>query len=123
MKKNRFAFYRERIGETQEKISEVLNIPLDIYIEFEENKREPSQQVKDAFYGLLTRFPGSTSLSKLRIQAIYAYKKSYQAKTGGYPSGKHWIPFSFATSKRTLVDFSPYDDDLDKGVIKTEKEI
>jgi DNA-binding XRE family transcriptional regulator len=123
MKKNEFAFYRKRIRQTQEKIAEVLNIPLDIYIEIEENKREPSQRVNDAFYRLLTRFPGSTDLSKLTIKAIDEYKAEYQLKTGKLPRGKHWIPFSFATSKRALIDFTPYDDDLDKGVIKTEKEM
>ena len=123
MKKNEFAFYRKRIRQTQEKIAEVLNIPLDIYIEIEDNKREVSKRVSDAFYRLLTRFPGSTDLSKLTIKAIDEYKAEYQLKTGKLPVGKHWIPFSFATSKRTLVDFTPYDDDLDKGVIKTEKEM
>ena len=29
----------------------------------------------------------------------------------------------FATNKRALVDFTPYDDDLNKGKIKTEKEM
>ena len=123
MKKNEFAFYRKRIRQTQEKIAEVLNIPLDIYIEIEENKREPSQRVREAFDSLLARFPGSTDLSKLKIKAIDEYKTQYQLKTEKLPVGKHWIPFSFATSKRTLVDFTPYDDDLDKGVIKTEKEM
>jgi hypothetical protein len=123
MKKNEFAFYRKRIRQTQEKIAEVLNIPLDIYIEIEDNKREVSKRVSDAFYILLTRFPGSTALSNLIIKAIDEYKAEYQLKTGKLPVGKHWIPFSFATSKRTLVDFTPYDDDLDKGVIKTEKEM
>jgi DNA-binding XRE family transcriptional regulator len=123
MKKNEFAFYRKRIRQTQEKIAEVLNIPLDIYIEIEENKREPSQRVNDAFYRLLTRFPGSTDLSKLTIKAIDEYKAEYQLKTGKLPVGKHWIPFSFATSKRALIDFTPYDDDLNKGAIKTEQEM
>jgi DNA-binding XRE family transcriptional regulator len=123
MKKNEFAFYRKRIRQTQEKIAEVLNIPLDIYIEIEDNKREPSQRVREAFDSLLARFPGSTDLSKLKIKAIDEYKTQYQLKTEKLPVGKHWIPFSFATSKRTLVDFTPYDDDLDKGVIKTEKEM
>ena len=40
MKINEFAFYRKRIRQTQEKIAEVLNIPLDIYIEIEDNKRK-----------------------------------------------------------------------------------
>jgi len=123
MKKNEFAFYRKRIRQTQEKIAEVLNIPLDIYIEIEDNKREPSQRVREAFDSLLARFPGSTDLSKLKIKAIDEYKTQYQLKTEKLPVGKHWIPFSFATSKRTLIDFTPYDDDLDKGVIKTEKEM
>jgi hypothetical protein len=123
MKTNRFAFYRKRIRHPQEKIAEILNVPLDVYIEFEENKREPSQRVKEAFDSLLTRFPGSTDLSSLKIHAIDRYKADYLFKTGKQPTGKHWIPFSFATSKRTLVDFSPYDDDLNKGDIKTEEEM
>jgi hypothetical protein len=123
MKKNEFAFYRKRIRQTQEKIAEVLNIPLDIYIEIEDNKREVSQRVREAFDSLLARFPGSTDLSKLTIKAIDEYKTQYQLKTGKQPTGKHWIPFSFATSKRFLIDFTPYDDDLNKGVIKTEQEI
>jgi DNA-binding XRE family transcriptional regulator len=123
MKTNDFAFYRKRILQTQEKIAEILNVPLDVYVEFEENKREPSQRVREAFDSLLARFPGSTYLSKLKIKAIDEYKVQYQFKTGKQPDGKHWIPFSFATSKRTLVDFTPYDDDLNKGVIKTEKEM
>ena len=123
MKTNRFAFYRKRIRHPQEKIAEILNVPLDVYIEFEENKREPSQRVKEAFDSLLTRFPGSTDLSSLKIPAIDKYKADYLFKTGKQPTGKHWIPFSFATSKKTLVDFSPCDDDLNKGVIKTEEEM
>ena len=123
MKTNEFAFYRKRIRQTQEKIAEILNVPLDIYIEFEENKREPSQRVKEAFDSLLARFPGSTDLSRLKIPAIDKYKADYLFKTGKQPVGKHWIPFSFATNKRALVDFTPYDDDLNKGKIKTEKEM
>jgi len=123
MKTNDFAFYRRRIGQSQEKIAEILNVPLDVYIEFEENRREPSQRVKEAFDSLLTRFPGSTDLSKLKIKAIDEYRTQYQLKIGKQPTGKHWIPFSFATSKRTLVDFTPYDDDPSKGVIKTEQEM
>jgi DNA-binding XRE family transcriptional regulator len=123
MKTNEFAFYRKRIRQTQEKIAEILNVPLDVYIEFEENKREPSQRVKEAFDSLLARFPGSTDLSRLKIPAIDKYKADYLFKTGKQPVGKHWIPFSFATNKRALVDFTPYDDDLNKGKIKTEKEM
>ena len=123
MKTNDFAFYRKRIRQTQEKIAEILNVPLDVYIEFEGNKREPSQRVREAFDSLLARFPGSTDLSRLKIPAIDKYKADYLFKTGKQPVGKHWIPFSFATSKRALVDFTPYDDDLNKGVIKTEKEM
>jgi hypothetical protein len=123
VKTNEFAFYRKRIRQTQEKIAEVLNIPLNIYIEFEENKREPSQRVKEAFDSLLARVPGSTDLSRPKIKAIDAYKVQCQFKAGKQPVGKHWIPFLFATSKRTLVDFTPYDDDLNKGKIKTEKEM
>jgi hypothetical protein len=123
MKTNEFAFYRKRIRQTQEKIAEVLNIPLDIYIEIEDNKREVSQRVREAFDSLLARFPGSTALSNLIIKAIDEYKAEYQLKTGKLPVGKHWIPFSFATSKRFLIDFTPYDDDLDKGEIKTEQEM
>ncbi len=124
MKTNDFAFYRQCIGQSQEKIAEILNIPLDVYIEFEENRREPSQRVKEAFDSLLARFPGSTDLSKPKIKAIDEYKTQYQLKIGKQPTGKHWIPFSFATSKRTLVDFTPYDDDLNsRGVIKTEQEM
>jgi DNA-binding XRE family transcriptional regulator len=123
MKKNEFAFYRKRIRQTQEKIAEVLNIPLDIYIEIEDNKREPSQRVREAFGSLLARFPGSTDLSRPKIKAIDTYKVQYQLKTGKLPVGKHWIPFNILGCKKVLIDFSPYDDDLDKGVIKTEKEM
>ena len=123
MKTNEFAFYRKRIRQTQEKIAEVLNIPLDIYIEIEDNKREPSQRVREAFGSLLARFPGSTDLSRTKIKAIDTYKVQYQLKTGKLPVGKHWIPFNILGCKKVLIDFSPYDDDLDKGVIKTEKEM
>ena len=123
MKTNDFAFYRKRIRQTQEKIAEVLNIPLDIYIEIEDNKREPSQRVREAFGSLLARFPGSTDLSRPKIKAIDAYKVQYQFKTGKLPVGKHWIPFNILGCKKVLIDFSPYDDDLNKGVIKTEKEM
>ena len=123
MKTNDFAFYRKRISQTQEKIAEVLNIPLDIYIEIEENKREPSQRVREAFGSLLARFPGSTDLSRPKIKAIDEYKVQYQFKTGKLPVGKHWIPFNILGCKKVLIDFSPYDDDLNKGVIKTEKEV
>ena len=123
MKTNDFAFYRKRIRQTQEKIAEVLNIPLEIYKEIEDNKREPSQRVREAFGSLLARFPGSTDLSRPKIKAIDAYKVQYQFKTGKLPVGKHWIPFNILGCKKVLIDFSPYDDDLDKGVIKTEKEM
>ena len=123
MKTNEFAFYRKRIRQTQEKIAEVLNIPLDIYIEIEDNKREPSQRVREAFGSLLARFPGSTDLSRTKIKAIDTYKVQYQLKTGKLPVGKHWIPFNILGCKKVLIDFSPYDDDLDKGVIKTEREM
>ena len=123
MKTNEFAFYRKRIRQTQEKIAEVLNIPLDIYIEIEDNKREPSQRVREAFGSLLARFPGSTDLSRPKIKAIDAYKVQYQFKTGKLPVGKHWIPYNILGCKKVLIDFSPYDDDLNKGVIKTEKEM
>ena len=123
MKTNDFAFYRKRICQTQEKIAEVLNIPLEIYKEIEDNKREPSQRVREAFGSLLARFPGSTDLSRPKIKAIDAYKVQYQFKTGKLPVGKHWIPFNILGCKKVLIDFSPYDDDLDKGVIKTEKEM
>ena len=123
MKTNDFAFYRKRIGQSQEKIAEILNVPLDIYIEFEENRREPSQRVREAFGSLLARFPGSTDLSRPKIKAIDTYKVQYQLKTGKMPVGKHWIPFNILGCKKVLIDFSPYDDDLDKGVIKTEKEM
>ena len=96
MKTNEFAFYRKRIRQTQEKIAEVLNIPLDIYIEIEDNKREPSQRVREAFGSLLARFPGSTDLSRPKIKAIDAYKVQYQLKTGKLPVGKHWIPFNIS---------------------------
>ena len=118
MKNNDFAFYRKRIGQTQEKIAEVLNIPLDVYIEIEENRQQPSQRVKEAFDSLLTRFPGSTDLSKLKIKAIDAYRTSYVTKHGHQPFGKHWIPFSFATSKRTLIDFTPYDDGSEESRVQ-----
>jgi DNA-binding XRE family transcriptional regulator len=112
MKTNEFVFYRKRIGQTQEKIAEVLSIPLDVYIEIEENRREASARLKDAFYDLLARFPGSSDLSRLKIKAIDAYKIDYLEKKGILPSGKHWIPFSFSTSKKTLVDFSPLEEDV-----------
>jgi transcriptional regulator with XRE-family HTH domain len=118
MKINDFAFYRKRIGQTQEKIAEVLSIPLPIYLDFEQNRREPSQRVKEAFGSLLIRFPGSTDLSKPKIKAIDAYRASYVTKHGHQPFGKHWIPFSFATSKKTLVDFSPYDDGSEESRIQ-----
>ena len=123
MKTNDFAFYRKRIRQTQEKIAEVLNIPLEIYKEIEDNKREPSQRVREAFGSLLARVPGSTDLSRPKIKAIDAYKVQYQFKTGKLPVGKHWIPFNILGCKKVLIDFSPYDDDLNKGVIKTEKEM
>lgn len=123
MKTNDFAFYRKRIRQSQEKIAEVLNVPLDVYIEFEENKRQPSQRVKEAFGALLTRFPGSTDLSNLRIRAVDEYKIQYKLKTGKQPVGKQWIPFNFLGCEKILVDFTPYDDDLNKGEIKTEKEM
>ena len=123
MKTNDFAFYRKRIRQTQEKIAEVLNIPLEIYKEIEDNKREPSQRVREAFGSLLARFPGSTDLSRPKIKAIDEYKVQYQFKTGKLPVGKHWIPFNILGCKKVLIDFSPYDDDLNKGVIKTEKEM
>ena len=123
MKTNDFAFYRKRIRQTQEKIAEVLNIPLEIYKGIEDNKREPSQRVREAFGSLLARFPGSTDLSRPKIKAIDAYKVQYQFKTGKLPVGKHWIPFNILGCKKVLIDFSPYDDDLNKGVIKTEKEM
>ena len=123
MKTNDFAFYRKRIRQTQGKIAEVLNIPLEIYKEIEDNKREPSQRVREAFGSLLARFPGSTDLSRPKIKAIDAYKVQYQFKTGKLPVGKHWIPFNILGCKKVLIDFSPYDDDLNKGVIKTEKEM
>jgi hypothetical protein len=123
MKTNDFAFYRKRIRQTQEKIAEVLNIPLEIYKEIEDNKREPSQRVREAFGSLLARFPGSTDLSMPKIKAIDAYKVQYQFKTGKLPVGKHWIPFNILGCKKVLIDFSPYDDDLNKGGIKTEKEM
>ena len=123
MKTNDFAFYRKRIRQTQEKIAEVLNIPLDIYIEIEDNKREVSKRVNDAFYRLLTRFPGSTDLSKPTIKAIDEYKVQYQFKTGKLPVGKHWIPFNILGCKKILIDFSPYEEELNKGKIKTEKEM
>ena len=123
MKKNDFAFYRERIGQTQDKIADVLGIPLEIYKEIEDNKREVSKRVNDAFYRLLTRFPGSTDLSKPTIKAIDEYKAQYQFKTGKSPAGKHWIPFNILGCKKILIDFSPYDEELNKGKIKTEKEM
>ena len=122
MKENNFAFYRERIGQTQEKIAEILGIPLDIYQEIEENKREVSERVREAFNSLLTRFPGANDLSKPRIKAIDEYKAQYKFKTGKLPVGKHWIPFNVLGCKKILVDFSPYDDQ-NKGTIKTEKEM
>ena len=123
MKTNDFAVYRERIGQTQEKIADVLGIPLEIYKEIEDNKREASKRVSDAFYRLLTRFPGSTDLSKPTIKAIDEYKAQYQLKTGNSPVGKHWIPFNILGCKKILIDFSPYDEELNKGKIKTEKEM
>lgn len=43
MKTNEFAFYRKRIRQTQEKIADILGIPLDIYIEMRTtNERFPN---------------------------------------------------------------------------------
>lgn len=123
MKNNEFAFYRKRIGQTQEKIADVLGIPLEVYKEIEDNQREVSKRVSDAFYRLLTRFPGSTDLSKPTIQAIDEYKAKYKFKTGKLPVGKHWIPFNVLGCKKILVDLSPYDEGLNKGKIKTEAEM
>ena len=123
MKNNEFAFYRKRIGQTQEKIADVLGIPLEVYKEIEDNQREVSKRVSDAFYRLLTRFPGSTDLSKPTIQAIDEYKAQYKFKTGKQPVGKHWIPFNVLGCKKILVDLSPYDEGLNKGKIKTEAEM
>jgi len=123
MKNNEFAFYRKRIGQTQEKIADVLGIPLEVYKEIEDNQREVSKRVSDAFYRLLTRFPGSTDLSKPTIQAIDEYKAQYKFKTGQLPIGKHWIPFNVLGCKKILVDLSPYDEGLNKGKIKTEAEM
>ena len=123
MKNNEFAFYRKRIGQTQEKIADVLGIPLEVYKEIEDNQREVSKRVSDAFYRLLTRFPGSTDLSKPTIQAIDEYKAQYKFKTGKLPVGKHWIPFNVLGCKKILVDLSPYDEGLNKGKIKTEAEM
>jgi len=82
MKTNEFAFYRKRIRQTQAKIAEVLNIPLNIYIEIEDNKQESSQRVREAFGSLLARFPESTDLSRPTIKAIDEYKAQYQFKIG-----------------------------------------
>jgi transcriptional regulator with XRE-family HTH domain len=123
MKKNDFAFYRASIGQTQEKIADVLGIPLEIYKKMEENKIEVSQRVRNAFSDLLTRFPGSTDLSKPKIKAIDEFKAQYKFRTGKLPIGKHWIPFNILGCEKILIDFSPYESDLNKGVIKTEKEI
>ena len=123
MKNNEFAFYRKRIGQTREKIADVLGIPLEVYKEIEDNQREVSKRVSDAFYRLLTRFPGSTDLSKPTIQAIDEYKAQYKFKTGKLPVGKHWIPFNVLGCKKILVDLSPYDEGLNKGKIKTEAEM
>ena len=38
MKTNDFAVYRQRIGQTQEKIADILGIPLEIYKEIEDNR-------------------------------------------------------------------------------------
>jgi hypothetical protein len=123
MKNNEFAFYRKRIGQTQEKIADVLGIPLEVYKEIEGNQREVSKRVSDAFYRLLTRFPGSTDLSKPTIKAIDEYKAQYKFKTGKLPVGKHWIPFNVLGCKKILVDLSPYDEGLNEGKIKTEAEM
>ena len=123
MKTNDFAVYRQRIGQTQEKIADVLGIPLEIYKELEDNKRDASKRVSDAFYRLLTRFPGSSDLSKPTIKAIDEYKAQYKFKSGELPVGEHWIPFNVLGCKKILIDFSPYDDDLNKGKIKTEEEM
>jgi len=87
MKTNDFAVYRQRIGQTQEKIADILGIPLEIYKEIEDNKRKVSKRVSDAFYRLLTRFPGSSDLSKPTIKAIDEYKAQYKFKTGELPVG------------------------------------
>jgi transcriptional regulator with XRE-family HTH domain len=123
MKKNEFAFYRKRIGQTQEKIADVLGIPLEVYKEIEDNQREVSKRVSDAFHRLLTRYPGSSDLSKPTIQAIDEYKAQYKFKTGKLPVGKHWIPFNVLGCKKILVDLSPYDEGLNEGSIKTEVEM
>lgn len=123
MKNNEFAFYRKRIGQTQEKIADVLGIPLGAYKEIEDNQREASKRVNDAFFRLLTRFPGSTDLSKPIIKAIDEYKSQYQIKTGNLPVDKHWIPFNLLGCKKILVDLSPYDEEFNKGKIKTEAEM
>jgi len=123
MRNNEFAFYRKRIGQTQEKIADVLGIPLEVYKEIEDNQREVSKRVNDAFYRLLTRFPGSTDLSRPTIQAIDEYKALYKFKTGRLPVGKHWIPFNVLGCKKILVDLSPFDEGLNIGKIKTEAEM
>lgn len=111
MRNNSFAFYRKRIRQSQEKIAEVLNIPLYVYIEFEENRREPPQRVREAFGALLTRIPGSIDLAKPKIQAIDIFKRKYFKENGRLPTGKHWIPFNFVGCKQIFVDFSPFEKD------------
>jgi DNA-binding XRE family transcriptional regulator len=123
MKQNDFALYRNRIGQTQEKIAELLDIPLNIYQEIEENKRDVSERVSHAFYSLFSRVPGSVDVSKPKIKAIDDYKTQYKNKTGKLPKGKHWIPFNVLGTEKILVDFSPYESDLNKGEIKTETEM
>ena len=123
MKQNDFAFYRNRIGQTQEAIADVLGLPLEIYKDIEDNKKEISKRVEDAFYRLLTRFPGGTDLSKPTIKAINEYKAQYKSKTGKLPVGNHWIPFNVLGCKKILVDLSPYDEEVNRGIIKTEKEM
>ena len=123
MKQNDFALYRNKIGQTQEKIAELLGIPLNIYQEIEENKRDVSERVNQAFYSLFTRAPGSVDLSEPRIKAIDDYKIQYKNKNGRSPNGKHWIPFNVLGCEKILVDFSPYESDLNRGKIKTEQEM
>ena len=101
-------FYRNRIGQSQETIAFVLGVSLNTYQEFEAGTREISKPVEDAFFSLLTRFPGSSDFSKPTIKAIERYKNDYFAANNKYPIGKHRVPAPWISSKFKLVDLSPY---------------
>jgi hypothetical protein len=73
MEFTRLEFYRNRIGQSQEAIAFVLDLPLDAYKEFEAGTRQLTKPVEDAFFGLLDRFPGSRDFSRPTIDATGVY--------------------------------------------------